>query len=244
MVHSTDPRMPATEAFPSTRWSLVIRAGSPTSAHARAALAELCSLYWYPLYAFIRRKGNDPDRALDLTQGYFAHLLEKCKIAGIIQGKGRFRAFLRADCLHYLIDQHRRQSARGGYSLLSIDGADAENRYRFEPLDTMTPDLLFDRAWALTLLERVLALLAREYADSGRIELFDRLKVVLVRGKGAVPATGIAKQLGMTEPAVHTAIHRLRKRYRKILEAQITTTLDDPAELNDEIRALFVALQP
>ncbi len=243
MTSFNDPKMPATEAFPSTRWSLVIRAGSPASSHARAALAELCSLYWYPLYAFIRRKGNDPDQALDLTQGYFAHLLERSKIATVDQAKGRFRAFLRADCRHYLIDQHRRQAARGNHSLVSIDGMDAENRYRFEPADTMTPDRLFDRAWALTLLERVLALLAREYAAVGRSKLFDRLKVVLVQGKGAEPAAAIAAQLGMTAGAVDAAIHRLRKRYRKILEAQITTTLDNPAELADEIRSLLAALR-
>jgi RNA polymerase sigma-70 factor (ECF subfamily) len=195
------------------------------------------------LYAFIRRKGNDPDRALDLTQGYFAHLLERSKIAAIDRSRGRFRAFLRVDCLHYLIDQHRRQAAGGGNSLVSIDAHDAENRYRFEPADTMTPDRLFDRAWAIALLERVLATLGREYAEAGRAELFDRLKVVLVQGKGAVPAASLAYRLGMTEAAVHTAIHRLRKRYRKILETQIITTLDDPAELSDEIRSLFTALQ-
>jgi RNA polymerase sigma-70 factor (ECF subfamily) len=243
MLRSNDPKLPVTEAYPSTRWSLVIRAGSPASSLARAALAELCSVYWYPLYAFIRRKGNDPERALDLTQGYFAHLLEKSKFGGIDRGKGRFRAFLRADCVHYLIDQHRRQAARREYSLVSIDRHDAENRYRFEPVDTITPDRLFDRAWAIALLERVLTMLAREYAASGRAELFDRLKVVLVQGKGSAPAAAIAIQLGMTEAAVHTAIHRLRKRYRKVLEAQIMSTLDDPAEVADEIRSLFVALQ-
>jgi RNA polymerase sigma-70 factor (ECF subfamily) len=244
MAHDPDPSIGATGSFPTTQWSLIVEAGSPTSPQARAAVADLCSAYWYPLYAFIRRKGNDPDRALDLTQSYFERLLEKGIIAGANQSKGRFRAFLRTDCQHFLIDQHRRRTARGGViSPVSIDGHGAENRYRFELADTLTPDRLFDRAWASTLLDRVLDLLARKYAAKGRSEVFDRLKVVLTQGKSAVPTATLAAQLGMTEGAVHTAVHRLRKRYREILQEQIAATLHDPSEMDDEIRSLFNAIR-
>ena len=193
MPHNPDPNTYASGRFPSTHWSLIIRAGSPGSPQARAALAELCSVYWYPIYAFIRRKGNGHDQALDLTQGFFARLLEKGIVAAAEPGKGRFRAFLRTDCQHFLIDQFRRMTAWGGGTpTVSIDAHGAEDRYRFEPADTLTPDRLFDRAWALTLLEKVLDLLAREYAAKGHSELFDHLKIVLTQGKGAVPAATLA----------------------------------------------------
>jgi RNA polymerase sigma-70 factor (ECF subfamily) len=244
MARDPDTKIPTSESFPTTRWSLVVAAGAPTSKRSRAALADLCSAYWYPLYAFIRRKGNDPDRALDLTQSYFARLLEKGIVAGADPSKGRFRTFLRTDCQHFLIDQHRRRIAREGkISPLSIDGGNAEDRYRYEPADTLTPDRLFDRTWASTLLDRVLDLLAREYSARGRSGVFDRLKIVLTQGKGAVPAATMASQLGTTESAVHTAVYRLRKRYREILQEEIATTLNNPSEIDDEIRSLFDAIR-
>jgi RNA polymerase sigma-70 factor (ECF subfamily) len=154
MLHDLDPGISATISFPSTRWSLVLRAGALSTAEDSAAITELCSLYWYPLYAFIRRKGNDPDRAVDLTQSYFVRLLEKGVIARADQTKGRFRSFLRSDCEHFLVDDHRRRRVRDHkLKPVSIDASEAENRYRFEPADTLTPDRLFDRAWASTLLE-------------------------------------------------------------------------------------------
>ncbi len=238
------PNTDASGRFPSTNWSLVTRAGSPASPQARAALAELCSVYWYPVYAFIRRKGNGPDQALDLTQGFFARLLENGILAAVEPGKGRFRAFLRTDCQHFLIDQFRRRTAWGGGApTVSIDAHGAEDRYRFEPADTLTPDRLFDRAWALTLLDKVLDLLAREYAAKGRFRACSTiLKIVLTQGKGAVAAATLAAELRKSEEAVNMAIHRLRKRYREILEEQIAATLDDPSEMEDEIRSLFSAI--
>ena len=243
MSHHPDPNTPASGRFPSTHWSLIIKAGSPGSSQARAVLAELCSAYWYPIYAFIRQKGNGHDQALDLTQGFFERLLEKGIVSAAEPGKGRFRAFLRTDCQRFLIDQFRRMSARGsGIPTVSIDAHEAEDRYRFEPADTLTPDRLFDRAWALTLLDRVLELLAAEYAAKGHSELFDHLKIVLTQGKGAASAATLAASLGKTEEAVNMAVHRLRKRYREILEEQIAATLDDPSEMEDEIRSLFEAI--
>jgi DNA-directed RNA polymerase specialized sigma24 family protein len=243
MHHDPDPGTYSSGRFPSTHWSLVTRAGSAESPQSRAALSELCCAYWYPIYAFVRRKGNGPDQSLDLTQSYFARLLERGVIGAADPGKGRFRAFLRTDCQHFLIDQFRRTNARGGgIPTVSIDLHVAEDRYRFEPVDTITPERLFDRAWAMTLLEQVLDLLAQEHAAKGQSELFDELKVVLNQGKGAVSAATLAARLGKTEEAVHMAVHRLRKRYREILEEQIAATLDDPSEMEDESRSLFEAI--
>ena len=178
---------PATASFPTTHWSLIIKAGTPASSQARAALEELCSAYWYPLYAFIRRKGNAPDRALDLTQDFFARLLEKDILTAVDQRKGRFRAFLQVACKNFLIDAWR-QKREVSATALPIDARTAEGRYVIEPADNMTPERLFDRAWAFTLLDRVLTLLAAEYAESNRAELFNQLKIVLTEGKGAVRA--------------------------------------------------------
>ncbi len=232
--------------FPSTRWSRVVAAADLAAPDARVALAELCTAYWYPIYAFIRRKGNDAEKSLDLTQSYFARLLEKRVLAAADPRKGRFRSFIRTDCEHFLISAHRRDNAiqRGGdIGLISIDAQDAESRYRFEPADTMTPDRLFERAWAVTLLGRVLDILAVEYAESGRAEEFAHLKVVLTEGKGAVPGAVLAERLGTTDDAVYKAGHQLRKRYRAILKDQIAATVRDPAQIDDEIRDLFRAMR-
>jgi RNA polymerase sigma-70 factor (ECF subfamily) len=239
-----DPHGHPTESFPTTRWSLILEAGDRAGPEARDALATLCTAYWYPIYALIRRKGQDPEDAQDLTQAYFARLLERGVIAAADRRKGRFRTFLRTDCQHFLIDQYRRNRARdAGVVPISIDSRDAEGRYQIEPADGMTPERLFDRAWAMTLLDRVLGLLASEYAAKGRSEVFDRLKIILTQGKGAVPAATLATQLGMTEEAVHVAVNRLKKRYRALLQGQIATTLDDPSEMDDEIRSRFDAIR-
>ncbi len=179
-------------------------------------LEELCSIYWYPLYAFIRRKGNAPDRALDLTQEFFARLLEKDILTAADQRKGRFRSFLQVTCKNFLIDTWRRRREVSA-TAISIDARTAEGRYVIEPADNMTPDRLFDRAWAFTLLDRVLALLASEYAEPNDARLFNQLKVVLTEGKGVLRVAELAARLGMSEGAVNNATHRLRKRYREIL---------------------------
>jgi DNA-directed RNA polymerase specialized sigma24 family protein len=233
--------------FPSTIWSLVVRAGNPTSPEAREALARLCEAYWYPIYALIRHRGNPADKALDLTQAFFVRVLEKGKIGDADRAKGRFRTFLRLNCTNFLIDEHRRMMTEangGGRLILSIDACDAEGHYSFEPIDTMTSERLFERTWALTLLGRVLELLAREYEASGRAETFEHLKVVLTEGRGAVRGAVLAGKLGISEDAVYTATHRLKARYREILKEQIAATLDDPSEIKDEIRSLFDAIRP
>lgn len=242
MSPPVNPGGPAAASFPTTHWSLIVKAGTPSSSQARAALEELCSAYWYPLYAFIRRKGNDPDRALDLTQDFFARLLEKDMLTTVDQRKGRFRAFLQITCRNFLIDAWR-QKREVAAATISIDVRTAEGRYLVEPADSMTPERLFDRVWAITLLDRVLTLLASEYTEPRRATLYEHLKVVLTEGKGAVRAAVRAERLGMSEGDVYNATHRLRKRYRRILEEQIAATLDDPADLDDEIRSLFDALR-
>jgi RNA polymerase sigma-70 factor (ECF subfamily) len=234
-------------AFPTTRWSRVIAACDADTPDAGAALAELCAAYWYPIYALIRGKGHDPDAALDLTQDYFASLLERRTFVAADPARGRFRAFLRADCDHFLA--HRREHDRalrrgGGHHVLSIDARDAEGRYLQEPAHGQTPERLFDRAWALALLENVLAELRREYERSGRGTTFEALKGVLTDGKLPAPQAEMARRLGTTEPAVQVAVHRLRRRYRDALRAAIAATVAGEVEVDDELRALFAALGP
>jgi RNA polymerase sigma-70 factor (ECF subfamily) len=235
--------------FPSTHWSRVVAASDPVAPEARAALAELCAAYWYPIYAFIRRQGQPPEAAADLTQDYFTRLLEKGVLAAADRRKGRFRAFLRTDCGFFLADARDRQAARkrgGGVTLLPIDEGSAEDRYRREPVDFLTPERLFDRAWAVALLDRVQQRLRREYVDSGRAPWFEQLAVNLTDGPRSVPHATLAANLGTSVAAVESAARRLRGRYRDLLRAEIAATLDDDDEagVDDEIQALFTALKP
>jgi RNA polymerase sigma-70 factor (ECF subfamily) len=234
---------PMNGSFPLTHWSLVLRAASPASTEARIALDELCRAYWYPIYAFIRRKGNDPDRAVDLTQDFFVHLLEKDVLASAREGRGRFRAFLRVVCKNFLVDGWRKRPADSKVRF-SIDARDAENRYQIEPVDNTTPEHVFDHAWAIILLDRALATLAAKYAETGRAALFDQIKVVLTEGKGAVAVRVLAERLDISENAVNVATHRLRREYREVLLQEIAATLADPSDLDDEISSLFDAIRP
>ena len=232
-------------SFPTTRWSRIVAAGD--GAATGEALAELCAAYWFPIYAFIRRKGNDPERALDLTQGYFARLLERRTVAAADPARGRFRSFLLADCSHFLAHQRDRDDAAkrgGGRAAVSIDARDAEGRYLVEPAHEQTPERLFERDWALTLLEEVLSGLRREYERTGRGAAFEVLKVALDTGSRRVPHAELAARLGTTEAAAQVAVHRLRKRYRESVRAAIAATVADEAEVDDELRALFAALGP
>ncbi len=233
--------------FPTTRWSQIAQAVNGDDPVARAALEDLCKIYWYPIYAFIRRKGHDAEQARDLTQDYFARLLEKRTVAAADRSKGRFRSFLLRDCSFFLANRRDRDRAvkRGaGRPVLSFDACEAESRFLTEPWHDLTPERLFDRAWALTLLSRAFDRLTADYATSDRGALFDRLQGVLTAGSDAVAYAEIAAQLGMTEQAVQQAASRLRKRYRKALRDEIAATLDDPqeADITSEIRDLHGAL--
>ncbi len=233
--------------FPTTRWSQVAHAVNPAAPEAQAALEELCRAYWYPIYAFIRRKGNGPEQALDLTQGYFARLLERGTVAAANPVLGRFRSLLLADCRHFLAHQRERDAAArrgGGRALLSINASDAEGQYQLEPAHEHTPERQFERDWALALLDRVVVTIRREYEASGRGAIFDVLKVVLEAGSSQVSQADLAARLGTTEAAAQVAVHRLRKRYRAALRAAIAATVDDDVEVDDELKALFAALGP
>jgi RNA polymerase sigma-70 factor (ECF subfamily) len=210
-------------------------------------LAALCQAYWYPLYTFIRRRGHGSDEALDLVQDYFARLLEGRVLKAADPALGRFRTFLLTDCEHFLAKQHIRAGALkrgGGSTIVSIDAAEAEGRFGREPAHDLTAERLFERTWALTLLDRVLGLLRDEYRQDGRVDVFDRLKLVLSDGPGAIRYATIASEIGTTEGAVGMAVYRLRKRYGTLLHEEIAATVGDPAEVDDEVRALLAALGP
>ena len=236
-----EPRPPA--GFPTTRWSLVGRAGHPSVAGARDALEVICLDYWYPLYAFARRRGHRPEEARDLIQGFFADLIERGSLATADRERGRFRAFLRAACGHYLANQmamERTLKRGGGARHVSIDLPGAEGRYGREPSNEMTADHLFERRWALDLLGNVLNRLEAEMVAAGKAELFARLRPTLEGSRRAYREIGVS--LRMTEAAVKVAAHRLRARYRDLLRAEVARTVSDPSDVDAEIDALLVTL--
>jgi DNA-directed RNA polymerase specialized sigma24 family protein len=241
------PRQSDPAGFAVTRWTLVLTAGrGDLSPQAAQAIGELCHVYWYPLYAYIRRCGFDTHQSEDLTQEFFLRLLAKNSLAAVDQRKGRFRAFLLAAAKHFLAnerDRARAQKRGGQHAILSLDRLSAESRYCLEPVDHLTPERLFERQWAITLLERVLA---RLQAESAALEehdtAFDRLKPFLTGGRQPGGYAKVASDLGMTEGAVKVAVHRLRRRYRQLLREEIAQTVAEPAEIDEEIRYLLSCL--
>jgi RNA polymerase sigma-70 factor (ECF subfamily) len=240
-----DPTSHPPQRFLTTRWSLVLAARDGDGTEAREALAALCGAYWYPLYAFVRRKGHNAESAQDLVQGFFARLLDKRELASVDRSKGKFRSFLMAACTHFLANQSDHERARkrgGGRTPISIDRLAAEGRYGSEPAHDLTAERLFERKWATTLLENVLGELEAEMARAGKSRLFEALRPALLGGAERVPYARIATDLGLSEEAARAAAHRLRRRYRDLLRAEVARTIDDPAEVEDEIRSLFAAL--
>ncbi|MCC6354122.1 MAG: sigma-70 family RNA polymerase sigma factor [Verrucomicrobiae bacterium] len=241
------PETSAAGRFVTTRWSVVARAGGDDSRASDVALAELCGAYWYPLYAYARRRGHAPEEAQDLTQAFFARLLEKNYVADARQEKGKFRAFLLVAMKRFMADEWGRQHAqkRGGFrAIVSIDQGSAESRLAAEMSHDQSPDLLFDRQWALTLLERVRSRLRDEYVASGRAALFEHLEGWLAREEEASPHAEIAARLGLTVPAVKMAVRRLRGRYRELLREEIGQTVAAPEDIDGEIRHLFSIFGP
>lgn len=232
-------------SFETTRWSVVLAAGGADSGAARAALATLCEAYWYPLYAYVRRHGSSADDARDLTQGFFASLLERRDFEHLRQERGRFRAFLLASLQHFLANDaaRRRTLKRGGnLTFLPLTFDNAEGRYRIEPAESATPETLFERRWALTVIDGVLRQLRREWEGDGREAEFDELKSCLL---GVNPSGGylaIATRLHTSEGAVKAAVHRLRRKFQAALRDHIAETVSDPADVDDEIRYLLRAL--
>lgn len=235
---------PPRDYFATTRWTLVVQAGKTASPQASQALEELCRLYWYPLYAYVRRQGHSKQDAEDLTQAFFARFLQKNYLEGRSSEQGRFRAFLLASLKHFLANEWDKSKSlkRGGGTVpLSLDWESAEHRYQLEPSDHAAPDRLYDREWAVTLLDRVLHRLQAECDADGKGPLFARLKPYLTSGAGEIPYSQAAEQLGLNEGAVRVTVHRLRRRYRELLREEIAHTLSDPSQAEEELRSLFAA---
>ena len=248
---SSDPAISPTSApgaaadiFATTRWTVVLTAGRKSAPQAAQAMEELCRAYWYPLYAYVRRQGHSREDAEDLVQGFFARFLAKNYLEGLSSERGKFRAFLLASLKNYMAnewDRTHRQKRGGGATVLSLDWQGADTRYQIDPPDRLSPDKLFDRTWALTLLEQVVSRLRDECVADGRGRLFEQLKPFLMSGSSAIPYAQAAEALGLAEGATRVAVHRLRRRYRELLREEIAQTLLDPAQVADEMQALFAA---
>jgi RNA polymerase sigma factor (sigma-70 family) len=235
--------LPGASQFPTTRWTLVVAAGDPHRKDARSALVSLCEHYWYPLYAYLRRRGYPADRAQDLTQEFFIRLLEGRYLDRADPEKGRFRSFLLTSLKFFVADEEDRHRAlkRGGGALLSLEFSSGEERYQREPAHDETPERIFERRWALSLLDRVVERLRNEFVHHGRPEHFERLKVFLL-GHSDAPYATLASEMKTSEGALKVAIHRLRKRYRELLRQEIADTVTDPAEVESELRFLAAVL--
>lgn len=236
---------PQTSRFTATNWSLVLAAGGTNSGEVRPAVARLLEKYWYPLYAFVRRRGRDPNDASDLTQAFVTSLLERNAISMADPTKGKFRTFLLAALERFLIDDHRtrtREKRGGGKAEFSISLFDAEDRYRLEPAVAETPERVYERRWAMELLAGALKRLEDESAASGRAAQFAALKPLLSGEPAGTSYLEIARGLSMSEGAVKTAVHRLRKRYAALVRAEIAETLADPGDVEEEVQHLFRCL--
>jgi RNA polymerase sigma factor (sigma-70 family) len=242
-----DTRPPAAAAgkhpvFATTHWSVVLRAGQADTTRAQDALAKLCTTYWYPLYAYVRRRGYSAHDAQDLTQAFFAQLLERQSYVHADPNRGRFRSFLLGVMNHFLANEWTRARAQkrgGGASLLPLQIETAETRYVREPADKTTPEQNYERRWALALLEEVLRRLADEYRREGRAELFAELNPCLVGERAAQPYAELAARLGVSEGTVKSAVHRMRQRYRQLLRDEIANTVAEPGQVDEELRHLF-----
>ena len=242
----TDSNQPGLASrFTQTHWSVVLAAGQSDSSHAEEALQSLCQVYWYPLYAFVRRQGYSLHDAEDLTQAFFARLLAKGDLAGVDRQKGKFRSFLLASMKHFLAnewDYCQAQKRGGGRQIVSIDFGNGESRYAVEPSHDITPDKLYERRWAMTVLEQAMAKLREEMRASGKERHFEQMKIFMTGGKGEVPYAQVAETLGISEGSVKVTVHRLRKRYRELLCEEVAHTVDEKEDVEDELRALLGAL--
>ncbi len=230
--------------FVTTHWSVVLAAGQSADAQASAALEQLCRTYWYPLYAYVRREGHNPTDAQDLTQEFFARLLARNSLAHVGPQKGKFRSFLLAALRHSLSDQRDRARALkrgGGAEVFSLDAQEAEERYRFEPVDRLDAEKIYERRWAMTLLEQAQQRLREELAAAGKAELFERLRS-FVAGDSEISCGEVAAELGLSESAVKSAVHRLRERYRELVREEIAHTVADQTEIDAELRYLITVM--
>jgi DNA-directed RNA polymerase specialized sigma24 family protein len=228
--------------FATTNWSVVLAAGLEDCPRAAAALERLCQIYWYPIYAFIRRRGFDQHTAEDLAQSFFASLLGKEILKKVDRQKGKFRSFLLANFLANAWDTRRAAKRGGDREIVSLDGMEAEELYQNEPVEPLTPEKLFERSWAFTLLERALGRLKREYVTGNKAELFAALEPELTREATPGLYSAKAAELKMSEGAVKVALHRLRRRFGELLRSEIAHTVSQPEEVNEEIRHLLAAI--
>ena len=231
--------------FTTTHWSVVLEAQGESAA-AQEALEKLCRTYWRPIFAFLRRQGLPPAEAEDITQGFFAELLERRSLEAVRKEKGRLRSFLLGGLKYFLANEGRRAMAikRGkGQRLIPLDELHADDRIEFEPADPMTPEMIYERRWALTVLERVLSRVKDEYRAGGNAALFDSLKELLPDEPGSPSQAEIATRLGMTENAVRQAFHRFRQSYQSLLREEIAHTVATPGDVEDELRHLIAVLE-
>ncbi len=231
--------------FATTHWSVVLAASQGAASGSREALEKLCGTYWQPVYAYLRRKGYGTSEAQDLTQGFFARFLEKNYLENVAPEKGKFRSYLLGAVKHFVSNERDRAQAKkrgGGRRFIPLDVAGAESRCGIEPSDELTPEKIFDKCWALALLDHVLSRLEEEAVRAGTGKSFDHLKVFLTGEKGAPSYRETAKELNMTEGAVKVAVHRMRRRYRDILKEEVVGTVAGPEEAEDEIRYLLSAV--
>ena len=230
--------------FPTTRWTLVVAAGDPHRKEARSALVSLCENYWYPLYAYLRKRGYSADEAQDLTQEFFVRVLEGRYLDRAAPEKGRFRSFILTSLKFFVADEQDRHRARkrgGGAVLVPLAFSSGEERYQREPAHDETPERVFERRWALSLLDRVVERLRAEFVTHGRVEHFEMLKAFLL-GASEAPYAELARGMNTSEGALKVAIHRLRKRYRELFRQEIADTVADPAEVESELRFLAAVL--
>jgi RNA polymerase sigma factor (sigma-70 family) len=229
-----------------TSWTQVLAARGASSSQARQALEGLCGAYWYPVYAFVRRHGFPAEESRDLTQAYFAELIEKGFLGDYDPSLGRFRVFLMASIKNFLSKERRKARTwkRGGRADVVSFDADVEGRYRLEPADRLTPEEIYERRWALTTLERVLGRLREETCRAGRDEAFDKLRDLLTGEQPRKSYRDLAAELGTTEEAVKASVLRLRRRFGKMLREEIGTTVADPRDVDDEVRHLLGVVAP
>ena len=242
--HSNQSSTTPGDVFATTQWTVVLAAGKRSTPQSDAALEELCRTYWFPLYAYVRRRGLPKEDAEDLTQAFFARFLEKNYLEGLSAERGRFRAFLLASLKHFLAnewDKSQRQKRGGGVMPLSLDWQTADTKFQVAATNEPSPDQAFDREWAVTLLAKVIERLQVECEADGRGKVFAELKIFLTTGKDELSHADAAKVLGLDEGAVRVAVHRLRKRYRQLLRGEIAQTLADAADVDEKMRALFGA---
>jgi RNA polymerase sigma factor (sigma-70 family) len=239
------PREVTQPLFATTHWSVVLAAANEDTPEAAAALERLCRIYWYPIYAYVRREGHSPADAQDLTQEFFARLLARNSLARVAPEKGKFRSFLLAALRHFLSDHRdwvRAAKRGGGVEVLSLDAQEAEERYRLEPVDRLDAEKIYERRWAMALLKQAQDRLREEAEAAGKAEWFERLRS-FVAGDNDVACGEAAKELGLTESAFRGAVYRLRERYRALVREEIARTVADASEVEAEIRYLITVMR-